>query len=163
MSNPHLPYHFFFLFHFLFSFPSPLPKTTIVSFSLSSFLLFPQVLSLSPPQLNVVHGASVTKSLVLQATTFLQPSKTFAHSPRRQMHYSEDTWAIISCGNSGHFSSDLDLISGRHGNFWTHDKKCFPMVYKLPIFEVVCKKSHFSRQTVKNTSLRLPHFVCRAN
>ena len=45
----------------------------------------------------------------------------------------------------------------------THGKKCFYIIYIyiLPIFDVVYKKSYFSRLTVENVSLILSRFASR--
>ena len=37
------------------------------------------------------------------------------------------------------------------------------MAYNMSIVEVFAKKSHFSKLIVKNASLTLPYFTCRAN
>ena len=55
--------------------------------------------------------------------------------------------------------------------FWGNDFESILMeknssvwyIYILPIFDFVCKKLHFSRQTVENISLNMHRFACKAN
>ena len=67
----------------------------------------------------------------------------------------ESAWIVDT-----HFRAKIrNFVSGSEPNgalFWGYnlefilmEKTCFPTVYNLPIFEVVCKKSHFLRQYVK--------------
>ena len=42
-------------------------------------------------------------------------------------------------------------------------RKGFLMVYYMFMFEIICKKSHFSRLIVKNISVTMPCFACKAN